>query len=241
MATRFQTIVVEYEKHSQLPDWLEQLANAVNAAAFRQDRFSFALNASKIEPCGSRCSRFAIVRGELPRVSEEDECAAVSAGGTGQNFYLSGPIRNYLGDLATQRPIPCQHPMRFVARFGGDRIMRCAPERPATFDRYASSSPVPKSSSTRLGCTGFTASECKFLRREELEILARPTTFARFRRSSRLWNRRVHLERGAGRIPIGHSNSRFTLATSRSGGNWHGADSILTSRCQARTCASGQR
>ena len=43
MATRLQTIVVEYADHCVLPETVNQMASEVNSQVFRKDRFSFAL------------------------------------------------------------------------------------------------------------------------------------------------------------------------------------------------------
>ena len=54
MATWLQTIVVEYDDHCVLPDWLNQMASEVNSQVFRKDRFSFALG--KVGGQGDVCS-----------------------------------------------------------------------------------------------------------------------------------------------------------------------------------------
>lgn len=93
MATRFQTIVVEYENHHQVPVCLDRLADAVEQNAFRQDRFSFALCKPHISDAAAEYSRLTAVRGKLPAALGHKECLAVSAGGQGSSFFFSDSDR----------------------------------------------------------------------------------------------------------------------------------------------------
>lgn len=119
MATRFQIIVVEYDDHNAVAEWLNELSTAAAGRAFRQDRFSFALRESRIDDAETPCSRLTVVRGRLPKPVNPDECVTVSAGGGGAGFFFSPPIQRYLGGLGIRDYPPklCDDPPRYIARF----------------------------------------------------------------------------------------------------------------------------
>jgi hypothetical protein len=99
------------------------MADAVEQRAFRQDRFSFSLRESEIRDSEAPCSRLVVVRGQLPEPSGAEECVAVSAGGKGPKFHFSKPIYAYLQQLgATETPVSCHDPLKFVARFEGKPV-----------------------------------------------------------------------------------------------------------------------
>lgn len=119
LATRFQTIVVEYEHHSEVPFWLDQLAAMVSGRAFRQDRFTFALRNSEPEAAGQNHSRLDIVQARLPLPdSGKGECLAVSAGGEGDRFFFSSSIRALLQRAGVKHLPVVSTPGSYVARFG---------------------------------------------------------------------------------------------------------------------------
>jgi hypothetical protein len=123
LATRFQTIVVEYTDHlPDLPSWLDQLIEAVEKKAFREDRVSFALREANLDDADVPCSRLSVVRGPLkPPTTETDTCVAVSAGGSGAQFYFSGPIRQLLDRMDVDGQ-PALQGRKYVARFDGQPV-----------------------------------------------------------------------------------------------------------------------
>ena len=117
MATRFQTIVVEYSNHQIVTSWLNALADAVEQRAFRQDRFSFALREARIDVAAAPCSRLTVVRGRLPAPSAGGECLAVSAGGVDSDFFFSLGITTLLREIGAEPPPRKLKDAEFVARF----------------------------------------------------------------------------------------------------------------------------
>jgi hypothetical protein len=114
MATRFQIVVVEYDEHEELPEWLNHLADSIETAAVRKDRVSRVLNVTS----GSN-SRIEIARGRLPTPSGGRECAAVSAGGQGLFSAHSKAIQAYLKDAGvSESPAFHEASRHFVGRFG---------------------------------------------------------------------------------------------------------------------------
>lgn len=104
LLSRFQTVVVEYDEHADLPKLLTAIADHVDRNASRETRWSFALASDLApgEPCAS--ADVEIVRGPLcmPR---ERECLALSAGGdpSGKDsrFYFSERIQGFLRALGS--------------------------------------------------------------------------------------------------------------------------------------------
>jgi hypothetical protein len=66
MATRFQTFVLEYEDHTAVQQWLNELADAVEQSFFRQDAVSFTLRKAKTDNSRAPCSRLSVMQGWLP-------------------------------------------------------------------------------------------------------------------------------------------------------------------------------
>ena len=121
LATRFQTIVVEYDDHKEVPKLLDQLAKAVEVRAFREDRFSFVLREANMDDADTPCSRLTVVRGALKPPSDLDTCLAVSAGGSGDKFDFSKPIQGLL-ERAKVQGEPALEGRKYVARFDGQRV-----------------------------------------------------------------------------------------------------------------------
>lgn len=124
LATRFQTIVVEYSDHNELPRWLDQLAEAVKEKkrAFRQDRVSFTLREARLDDADIPCSRLSVVRGPLKRPEPEtDTCLAVDAGGLGAQFDFSDPSRRLL-DRVEAHGKPVLNGRKYVARYDGQPV-----------------------------------------------------------------------------------------------------------------------
>ncbi|MEZ5398219.1 MAG: SIR2 family protein [Bryobacteraceae bacterium] len=101
LATRFQTIVVEYDSHTDLIDRLNRLADAVAGQAFRRDRFSLALRTERHDDSAAAVHRLTVIRGPLPVPSAPAECLAVSAGGAGPSFAISDSIQAFLSTITS--------------------------------------------------------------------------------------------------------------------------------------------
>lgn len=122
LATRFQTIVVEYDDYDELPRWLDRLAEAVAKSAFREDRVSFTLREADLDDADTPCSRLSVVRGPLkPPTTEADTCLALSAGGSGAQFDFSGPILKLLDQMKVDGQ-PALAGRKYVARFNGQPV-----------------------------------------------------------------------------------------------------------------------
>jgi hypothetical protein len=118
LATRFQVIVVEYDDHAVVEDWLNRLADAVEGPVFRQDRFSFAFRPVSTDDAFAPYSRLTVVNGPVRGPSTADECLAVSAGGAGGRFFFGQAIAKLLQDLGcADTKINIQPSSTFVGRF----------------------------------------------------------------------------------------------------------------------------
>jgi len=104
---RFETLVVEYDDHAEVPDFLNTLVEAVDRESARIVRWSFSLtppvaplDASADPPATEDSLRpeVEIVRGRLPRPLP-GECAAVSVGGAGTMAFLGRGGRAFLFEM----------------------------------------------------------------------------------------------------------------------------------------------
>jgi hypothetical protein len=96
LLARFNTIVVEYADHGELPGLLDRFNAAVADRRPRTMRWAYALE------CGTKLgdsdvTDLSIVRGRLPLPEPRTgECVAISAGGGGSSMFLSGEMERYV-------------------------------------------------------------------------------------------------------------------------------------------------
>jgi hypothetical protein len=123
LALRYETAVVEYDDHDDVPALLEELADTVESAHLRPARWSFAVRSADGQVRQAQPPELEIIAGALPGMLEKLECIAVSAGGeTGYAF--SGPIQQLLRHVLPKQPqmlTPINDSGR-VARFGAQPV-----------------------------------------------------------------------------------------------------------------------
>lgn len=90
---RFETTVVEYDDHAEVPGLLGHLADAVDAESARLVRWTYRSAANR-----DGGPDVEIVRGRLPRPGE-GECAALSAGGGSTMAFLGRGSRAFLEEV----------------------------------------------------------------------------------------------------------------------------------------------
>jgi hypothetical protein len=95
MLSRFQIVVVEYAKgkHDQVLRCLERLAEEVNRPRWTPVVWSWGRIDRRNENEWTSVPDLEVVRGPLPTGPAEGACLAVSAGGSGEAFFLSAGIR----------------------------------------------------------------------------------------------------------------------------------------------------
>ena len=125
MLARFQIVVVEYPKgkHGKVNQWLDRLAKQVRSpkqtpvswcwGRIHQDKAHWQ-NVPELE----------VVRGPLPARPQRAECLAVSAGGSGQQFYFSGGIQDAMqGWGVAKPPRPSQVDLPYLCEFGDSAVI----------------------------------------------------------------------------------------------------------------------
>lgn len=95
---RFNTIVVEYDDHKELPSLLDQFNADVKGRRPRSTRWDYALDCpTQFDDRASKPPDLSIVRGPLPLPEKDgDECVAISAGGGRTRMFLSPAIERYV-------------------------------------------------------------------------------------------------------------------------------------------------
>lgn len=92
LASRFETTVVEYDDHAEVPVLLDMLADAIRRASARVVHWSWAMAEQQLNGTGD----VEIVRGRLATPPQAGECAAISAGGGGDMAFLGRGGRAFL-------------------------------------------------------------------------------------------------------------------------------------------------
>jgi len=125
MLARFQIVVVEYPKgqHGQVQQWLDLLARQVRSPA--QTPVSWCWG--RIQQSGKHWDNLPeleVVRGPLPAKAKRTECLAVSAGGSGLQFYFSGGIQDAMqGWGVAKPPRPSQVMLPYLCEFGDSAVI----------------------------------------------------------------------------------------------------------------------
>ena len=120
MLARFQIVVVEYTKgeHGQVCARLNALADQLS----RPHRTATTWSWGRIEDAGTEHWRsvpdLEVIRGPLPTAAADGECLAVSAGGSGDNFFFSPGIRSVLCQWQAVQPMPDRLPSPYLGQFG---------------------------------------------------------------------------------------------------------------------------
>ncbi len=91
MSARFQTIVVPYNDHEELPGMLGRLSRAVETESRRPIHWTFGRASSKSRDERRHRADLEVVRGRCPLTRGEGELA-VSAGGTGGSYFFTTSI-----------------------------------------------------------------------------------------------------------------------------------------------------
>lgn len=91
---RFETTVIEYDDHGEVPALLDALADAVDAESARLVRWTYVSHASG----GAAEPDVEIVRGHM-RPPPKGECAALSVGGGTSMAFLGRSSRSFLDEL----------------------------------------------------------------------------------------------------------------------------------------------
>lgn len=81
MRSRFQTVVVPYDDHAELPKMLGRLASWIDSSSRRATSWSFGSPRTRKKGEWDNVEELEVVRGPLPLERAEGACLAVSAGG----------------------------------------------------------------------------------------------------------------------------------------------------------------
>ena len=108
MLSRFQIVVVEYPQgeHGEIQRRLERLAEEVSRPRRTQVVWSWGRIDRRNENDWTSMPDLEVVRGPLPTEPAENECLAVSAGGSGTAFYFSAGIRKVMNGWHVEESMP---------------------------------------------------------------------------------------------------------------------------------------
>lgn len=124
MRSRFQTIVLPYDAHEELPRMLGRLASWIDGSSRRVVRWTFGSPRSRRKEDLANVDELEVVRGPLPHQRAEGECLAVSAGGEGATWAFGRSIFEELlpawgVDPRREAPEPIS---RYVAVFRAQHV-----------------------------------------------------------------------------------------------------------------------
>lgn len=120
MLARFQIVVVEYGKgeHGRVAEQLNRLADAAHRPAQAPVAWSWGRIVAQAGERWSSVPELEVVRGPLPEETIDDECLAVSAGGSGSKFYFSPGIREVMKGWGVHDWMPDRLDLPYLGRFG---------------------------------------------------------------------------------------------------------------------------
>jgi hypothetical protein len=110
MLSRFQIVVVEYPKgqHGAIQQWLERLGEEVSRPRRTAVAWSWGRIDRRDEDDWTSVADLEVVRGPLPIAPVEGECLAVSAGGSGDDFFFSSGIRRVMKGWGVMESMPAR-------------------------------------------------------------------------------------------------------------------------------------
>lgn len=109
MLSRFQIVVVEYDEHTEILEWLKNLQEEVSRPRWTPVVWSWGRIDRQNENDWTSVPDLEVVRGPLPTEPSEGECLAVSAGGSGEKFFFSKGIRKVMNGWGVEEPMPKLH------------------------------------------------------------------------------------------------------------------------------------
>jgi len=106
MLSRFQIVVVEYDEHTEILEWLKNLQEEVSRPRWTPVVWSWGRIDHQNENDWTSVPDLEVVRGPLPTERVEGECLAVSAGGSGGAFFFSKGIRKVMNGWGVEEKLP---------------------------------------------------------------------------------------------------------------------------------------
>lgn len=134
MLGRFQIVVVEYEKHDELPALLGHFANAVQRASLRPIRWGFGTASTARGRTWENTPDLDVCRAPLPAHALPGECLALSAGGAGHEFLVSSGVADLPRAWGVRASDKLRHLTPYLARYS-KRHVYLARARDAFDDR----------------------------------------------------------------------------------------------------------